>query len=277
MQSILVPTDFSPNAYNAARYAMALAKDLGVTKIVLYNAYLPYVPNDPELGMPLQDDLDELKQLSEDGLLKMKNTFTTIDNDINLLYESDYNMITNGVLDACKKHKADLVVMGITGADTKLGEAIIGSNAVDVSKHSETPVIIVPAGARYSKLNKILLAADFKKIAETMPVAEIKKILDATNAQLDILHVEANTNDTEANLENEKTIFNSLLDGYYPQYHFLKGESFTDAINKFTVENNSDLIIIIPKKHGLFEGIFRKSHTKALAFHSHIPVMTIHE
>jgi len=278
MQAIIVPTDFSPNAYNAARYAIALATDFRATKVVLYNAYQPYVSEDPELGLPYQTDMEEFKQISEDGLMKMKDVLQPeMPSSIVLEYESDYNIITGGVIDACKKYSADLIVMGITGGESKLEETIIGSNAVNVSKDSKIPVIIVPAEAKYSGLKKILLAVDFKKVAETTPVAAIKKLLDGTNAQLDVLHVEIGTNENEAALDNEKNIFNDLFSEYGPQYNSIKGETFTDAINQFAVENKTDMIIVVPKKHNLFESIFKRSHTKALAFHSHIPIITIHE
>jgi nucleotide-binding universal stress UspA family protein len=277
MQSILVPTDFSPTAYNAARYAIALAADMKATKIILYNAYQPYVSEDPELGLPLQTDMEEFKQISEEGLIKMQNALQSeVPSSMQLEYESDYNIITSGILEVCKKYNAELIIMGITNTESKLEEAIIGSSAVDVSKHSEIPVIIVPVNANYTGLKKVLLAVDFKKSAETTPVAEIKKLLDVTHAQLDILHVEANESD-ELNLDAEKNIIDSLLGNYTPQYHFIQGKDFTDAINQFVVDNNSDLIIVIPKKHGFLEGIFKRSHTKALAFHSHIPIMSIHE
>ncbi|MBV9962754.1 MAG: universal stress protein, partial [Parafilimonas sp.] len=271
------PTDFSPNAYNATRYAVALAKDLKATKIILYNAYQPYVSEDPELGLPLQADMQEFKQLSEANLEKMENVLQSeVPSSISLESESDYNIITNGILEACKKHDAGLIVMGISGIENKLEEAIFGSNAIDVSKHSEFPVIIVPANATYTGFKKILLAVDLKKSAETTPVAAIKSLLDITNAQLDILHVEANAND-EVSLEKEKAVLNSLFANYNAQFHFLQGKVFTDAINQFALDNQSDLIIVIPKKHGLFEGIFKRSHAKALAFHSQIPLMSVHE
>src|SRR4051794_22444401 len=129
MQSILVPTDFSSHSYNAARYAIELAKDLKATKIILYNAYQPYVSEDPELGLPLQTDMEEFRQLSKTNLEKMQTALQPeASTSIALEYESDYSVITSGILDACKKHNAELVIMGITGAETKLEEAIIGSN-----------------------------------------------------------------------------------------------------------------------------------------------------
>ena len=277
MQSILVPTDFSANAYNAATYAIALAADIKATEVILYNAYQPYVSEDPELSLPLQTDVEAFKQISADALVKMKAVLEKeLPPSIQLKIKSEYNMVTAGIVDAAKDLNAGFIVMGISGTESKLEEAIIGSNAVDVSRHSEVPVIVVPAKAKYVQFRKILLAVDFKKSAETTPVAAIKNLLDVTKAQLDILHVEAGTN-TDIDLDTEKNIVENLFQNYNPQYHFLQSKVFTDAINQFALENKSDLIIVIPKKHGLFEGIFKRSHTKALVFHSDIPIMTIHE
>ncbi|HEY2725844.1 MAG TPA: universal stress protein, partial [Parafilimonas sp.] len=181
MQSILVPTDFSPNAYNAARYAIALAADIKATEIILYNAYQPYVSEDPELGVPLQTDMEEFKQISADGLERMKSILEKeTPSSVQLKFESEYNLLTPVIIDSYKNFNADFIVMGISNAENKFEEAIIGSNATDVSKHSEIPVIIVPAEAKYTSLKRILLAVDFKKSAETTPVTEIKKLLDAT-------------------------------------------------------------------------------------------------
>jgi len=278
MKSIIVPTDFSPASYNTAHYAIALATDLKADKIVLYNAYQPYISEDPEMGVVLQQDTLEFKQISEDSLIRMRDILQSeTPASIDLLCESDYNTITNGIEDISKKYDAELIIMGITGAGSAIEEAIIGSNAIAVSRQSKIPVIIVPAGATYSGLKKIMLALDFKKVEETTPVGEIKKLLDTAKAQLDILHVETGAGNTEESINDEKKILSSLFNNYYPQYHLIKGENFTETINRFAIENNADLIVVIPKKHGFFESIFKRSHTKALVFHSHIPIMTIHE
>ena len=278
MQPIIVPTDFSPGAYNAARYAIALATDLKATKIVLYNAYQPFISEDTGMDVLLIQDISDFKKISEEGLVNMREKIQAeVPSSIQLELESEYSLVTDGILGVCEKYNAELIVMGITGAETKLEEAIIGSNAVDVARDSKIPVVIIPVNAEYEKLRKVLLAVDFKKVAETTPVSEIKRLLDVTNAQLDVLHVEAAANTAHIDLDDEKKVFNSLFSNYNPQYHFIESENFTDAINDFAISNGSNLIIVIPKKHGLFEGIFKRSHTKALAFHSHIPVLSIHE
>ena len=204
MNTILVPTDFSANAYNAARYAIAMAADLNAAEIILYNTFQPYVSEDPELGLPLQTDVEEFKKISEQGLAKM---IAALQNEtpasIQLKYESEYNIVTNGIIDACKAYNADLIIMGIAVTENKLEETLFGSSAVDVSKHSEIPVIIVPLEAKYSRVQKILLAVDLKNQLQITPVTAIKKMLDTTKAQLDILHIEVNAND-EAAFDEEK-------------------------------------------------------------------------
>jgi hypothetical protein len=72
-------------------------------------------------------------------------------------------------------------------------------------------------------------------------------------------------------------ILDRLLKEFSPTYHFIENESFTAGINLFSEKNHIDLIITMPKKHGFFDSLFKKSHTKKLAFHSHLPLMVMHD
>lgn len=278
MKTIVVPTDFSPASYNAAHYAIGLAKQLDASKIILYNAYQQFISEDPMMMTVVTQDITELQKISEDGLQHMLQTLQPgLPANLQAECTSDYNTVTNGILQACEEHNAELIIMGITGASGKLEEVVIGSNAVDVSRRSKMPVIIVPADAKYKPLKRVLLACDFKKVVETTPVDPIKKILDATHTELHVLHVEDGAHDFKPDTPLENLMLEELFRGYDPQYHNAASHHFTEAINQFATANEIDLVIVIPKKHGLFEGIFKRSHTKALAFHSHLPLMTIHE
>jgi hypothetical protein len=69
----------------------------------------------------------------------------------------------------------------------------------------------------------------------------------------------------------------SLLEEVRPHYHFITNADIEEGINGFAEKNNLDLVIAIPKKHKLLDGIFKPSSTKQLIFQSHIPVMCVHE
>ena len=275
MNSILVPTDFSDTAMNAGRYAVSLACDLGIQKIILYNAYQAPISADPSMPAVQLFDIDVLKKTSVDGLNKFSSALQASCNRP-MLFEtkSEFQLLTGGVEELCRHESIDAIVMGVTGG-SKMEEVLIGSNTISVAKHVTVPVYIIPKNASYKTIRNVLLACDFKKVVDTMPVQAIKNLLDLTRSKIHILNVsEKQTKPDEA---FESLLLDTLFQGYDPQYHFIHDTHFTEAINHFADNNAIDLVVTIPKKHGLFEGLFKKSHTKSLAFHSHLPLMVIHE
>ena len=48
------------------------------------------------------------------------------------------------------------------------------------------------------------------------------------------------------------------------------------AISTFSEGHNIDAIITVPRKHSFLESLFKSSHTKKLAYHSHVPILAIH-
>jgi nucleotide-binding universal stress UspA family protein len=275
MNSLLVPTDFSDTANNAGLYAVSLAEDLGIQKIILYNAYQAPISADPSMPAVQLFDIDILKKTSKDGLEKFRSQLQSVCKKP-MLFETkaEFQMLTSGVEELCKKEQIDAIIMGITGG-SKLEEVLIGSNTISVAKHVTVPVFIIPGNTSYKPVKQILLACDFKKVVDTMPVAAIKNLVETTGAKLQILNVSEKP--TKPDEQFESLLLDTLFQGYQPQYHFIHDTHFAEAINNFADTHAIDLIITIPKKHGLFEGLFKKSHTRSLAFHSHIPLMVIHE
>lgn len=276
MKTILVPTDFSNTARNAAKYALALGDQIKATRIVLYNAFQAPISVDPMVPTVQLLDMDLMKKSSEEGLAQFKAELKEAPfGNIEMDTFSEYNVLTGGINDLAKAVAADFIVMGITGGGA-VTETLIGSNAVSVSLHSTIPVIIVPPEASFKKINHVLLACDFKQVLETTPVRPLKLLLENTGAALHILHVNSST-EKAIDVSFESMVLDSLLKNNRPEYHFVENESFTDGINQFADDNNIDLIITIPKKHGFFDNIFKKSHTKRLAFHTHLPLMVMHD
>jgi len=70
---------------------------------------------------------------------------------------------------------------------------------------------------------------------------------------------------------------NALLDGFEPDYAFIRLYDFTEAINQFAIDRGADMIITVPRRHNFLERVFSTSHTEKLAYHTHIPLLAIHE
>jgi nucleotide-binding universal stress UspA family protein len=273
MKTILVPTDFSDISKNAALYAIELGNQLKAAKIILYNAYQAPVVTEPTMPVMQMLDIDTLKKISEDGMKLFKSSLQTQNsNKVDIEEINEFAVLPNAIDEVCARTGADLIVMGITGA-SRLEEVLIGSTAISVVKNTKIPVIIIPPIAKCHQIKQVMLACDYKKVEETTPLEPIKKLLEATNAKLFVLNVSQKSSTDKSSQEQ----LLSLLKSFNPEFHTINTSDFVGGINDFVEANNIDVIITIPKKHGLFEGLFKESHTKQLAFHSHVPLMCIHE
>ncbi|HEX8331121.1 MAG TPA: universal stress protein [Segetibacter sp.] len=275
MKTILLPTDYSETAKNAALYAFELAKQIGSTKIILYNAYQAPVAVDPSLPVMQLLNMDDIQRISEEGMKNFKNELAShADADIHVETLNEFAVLHSNIDDVCEHTRTDLVVMGITGGGG-LEEVLIGSNTINVVKHTKVPVLIVPAEAKYKQVKEIVLVCDYKKIDEAIPQKQLKNILEATKAKLFVLNIDHNK-DHANDLQEAFGLDNALKD-YAPEYHHVDKKDFAEAVNEFVANNEVDMIITIPKKYGFFESIFKRSHTKQLAYHTHVPLLCMHD
>ena len=138
------------------------------------------------------------------------------------------------------------------------------------------PLITVSPEAKFSSIKNIGLACDFNKVIDTIPADEIKKLVEDFHAKLHIL------NTGRQKTYNPEIVFESgmlreLLKDVQAEYHFIPGDDKDQAIIDFAEKNHIDLLVVLPKRHGLFDKLVHKSHSKQLVLHSHVPVMALHK
>lgn len=279
MKTILVPTDFSRTAENAGIYAATLAKQTGTEHIILFHAYASstIVTGDPMVPALNVFNINELKEAAEENLKRAAEELRqNLPAEIAIETLSEYGFLPDCLHSLCTSRSIDLVVMGISG-EGSFQENFIGSNAINVAKHIHTPVIIVPNQAKAHSIKKIAVASDFKEVAENTPFNVIRKILEETSAELFVLNVDHNDRNRTESFEYEHMMLETFFEKYQPSVHLIDSPDFVGGINQFVEENNIDLVVMIPKKHGLFESVFKRSHTKMLAFHAKVPLMVVHK
>lgn len=281
MKNILVPTDFSATARNAAHYALHLAEQLCSLKVILYNAYQAPLMIDPMVPAVSLLDEAQLRNASNENLAAFKLTLEAF-RPKNCVIETycEYALLTNGLDAACEANNAGLIVMGITGGGL-LEETLIGSNTVAVANHSQVPVIIVPRNTVFTPIRTIMLLSGFDKADTTIPVKAVRKMIADTGARLLVFTREGIPGEYSmthsSGTPDQNDTLHGLLQDLNPEYHFSKNKHYSEAVNLFALEHQADLVITIPGKHGFFESLFTRNHTTELAFHTHVPLMVIHE
>lgn len=275
MKTIIIPTDFSPAADNAVNYGvdMALAIDASVVLLHVYN--IPIALGDVPVALL---SVDELKSAAETNIAQLKKNLEHVTSGKLKIYaETRLGNIVDELEEMTKNIHPFAVVMGTTGLSA-VERTLFGSNTLTAIKHLTCPVICVPKGKEYGNgVQKIGLACDFKEVVETTPVAEIKEFVKEFHAQLFVLNVDYDNRQFNAETPQQSALLHTVLEEVHPEYHFITHKDIENGINDFAETHNLDLLIAIPKKHKLLDGLFRKSSTKQLVFESHVPVMCVHE
>ena len=278
MKKILIPTDFSSTAFNSSVYGLEFAKQTNAEKAILFNAFQAPINVSPDPMVPSIEsfDFDTLRKASSDSLQIFKqNVINKVTGSLTVETLSECCTLVSDIDSIAKENEAGLIIMGITGSGT-MSEIFIGSNSIQVSKHTDVPVLIVPANVTYKPITNILLVSDYINVSETIPYKEICKLLDATRAKLTVLHVDEEYLVEEP--ENDiiqKEILSSMFSGYNIEYFIATNSIFLDAVNEFIEMNKIDLVIAVPKKYGFPENILHQSVSKTMAFHTHIPLILI--
>ena len=275
MKKFLVPTDFSETSKNAARYAVELAQDDPETTIILYNTYYKLSPGSD--GSLLTESDEDRKTVLNQALRNLEIELHEI-STVRIEYVAEEgSSLVDSIERYVRYNGINFVIMGITGS-TKLEQIFIGSNALNMARQGICPVIIVPPNARFKKIQNVMLLSDFKNVKSTTPVAQIKQILDSFKPNLHIVNVDSEHYiQLTEDYKRERDWMEKTFEDYKPEFYFIRLYDFLDATSNFTVDQNIDLIVTVPRKHSFLSGLYKTSHTKKLAYHSHIPVAAIHE
>ena len=275
MKKLLVPTDFSDTSKNAALFAVQMAADIQNARIILIHVSDKITGGSD--GSPLTEDDDDRRVILTQALSQLKDELHAASTvPIDFVTEKGSSLVET--LTRYVRHQAiDLVIMGITGA-TRLEQIFMGSNTLEMAKESVCPVMIIPPDAKYRTIKNVVLASDFKEVDVTIPVAPLKATLDLFKPALHIVNVDSEhyvelTDEYKA----ERVKLEGMLKGYSPEFYFIRQYDFFDAISQFVDDKNIDLIFIVPKDRSFVSNLFKTSHTKKLAYHSHVPIVAIHE
>ena len=275
MKILVVPTDFSPVSINAINYAVDLAEAIEANIMLVHIFQIP-VSFNTDIYIPSISP-DELQKINDERIHELKQKIEKIGSGkIKIFAEAKMGEIVDELNAICKSINPFAIVMGTKG-QSAVERLFLGSATLSAIRHLNIPVIVIPPGAKFKEIKKIGLACDFKQVVDSTPVSEIREFVKLFNAELDVLNVDYKKKNPDAEKPEQSLLLDTLLQDLNPSYFFIDNPVVEDGINEFAEKNNIDLLLVIPKKHRLLDGLFQKSHSTQLAFHSHIPILSIHE
>lgn len=280
MKTILIPTDFSNDANEAAKYAVGFGKYVGAKRIVLLNSFFVSVY---ESILPSPDFIqlsnEEIVQKQESLLrrlraLKARLESLVSEDNITIEYHLSSLPLLKAIRQIIEDKDIDLVVIGSAGEDVK-EENILGRNTIAIAKTSKVPVIVCPPQTKFTPINKVILACDFKKVTDTIPLTELQNVLNRTEAKLLVLNVDPQGHHLKPASASETSALKQLLKDFNPQYHYTDDTDTIDSIIQFADNQEAQLIIALPKRYSFLQGLMHNSVSQKLALNAKTPVLIL--
>ncbi|PQB03366.1 universal stress protein, UspA family [Polaribacter filamentus] len=276
MKRILLPTDFSENAYNAISYAVQLYKD---TKCKFYILHT-YTPVSISAGSMVDNyssfDLQDItKETAERKLKEIDDRLKTEFNNTNHTFITtvSFNTLTSEMVEVVKKKEIDFVIMGTKGA-TGAKEIFIGSNTMQTIKNLKCPVIAIPSGFKYEKPSEILFPTDYEIHKANQYLSLIKELCEKNNSRLHVLNV---SQDIPLKVKQEQT--ETFLDDFFKDtahlFHNTENQDLMEAIVTFKKTYKINFLIMVHNEHNFFENLFFKPVVNQMVYHTNIPFLVI--
>jgi len=281
MKRILIPTDFSDNAWNAIDYTMRLFQH-DECLFYLLNTYTPVIPSSRFMA-PMIDGVrieDAIRDNSKTGLTKTiarikkeydnpKHSFETI---------SSFNLLVEEVKDIVDEFHVDLIVTGTKGA-SGMDEVFMGSNTVRIIKSTKKcPVLSIPQNFEFSTPSEIAFATDFNRFYTESELLPLLQLARSFNATIRIVHVQYEIKAlTELQLFNLNMLRKYLDDVAHYVHTVSELNSVSHTLDVFSQELDIHLLAMLNYQHSYMERMTREPIVKRTAFHTQIPLLVIPE
>ncbi|MUU79690.1 universal stress protein [Winogradskyella endarachnes] len=270
--NILIPTDFSDNAWCATVYALKLFKDKDCLFYFFHSTKLK-INSTAKLSNKLIHFLTEnatkellhLKDIAESTDANPKHDFEIIvcNNDLN---ETMVRII--------EKNDINLVVMGTKGA-TKGKEIIFGSNTVKaIRKIKKCPILVVPDEYDYMRPSQIAFPTDFNRLYSE-ELKPLKFLSDLHQSKIRVIHINKEEELTELQEYNLDQL-EVKLKKHNHSFHWMPdyGKKHT-AIKDFIDELNINILVMVSYKYSFIKRILREPVIKKIGFKPSIPFLVI--
>ncbi|QQX75796.1 MULTISPECIES: universal stress protein [Aequorivita] len=278
MKKILVPTDFSKNAYAALFYVTKLFSDeaLQITILHSFGEEVGKLTSRVDIGR--SDNIIEklYRQSNEDGeqlvhkikldSSKVAHNFEVISTPATLSKTVNKLVSTEGI---------DLVVMGSKGR-TGAEDVLVGSTTEKITKSLEgCPLLIVPREVDFVIPSNIAFATDYNDFYQLSKLRPIVRLVRQYNSTLHLVHV-GSKSELDTNQQQNLEKYQNDLTEYNTQFHFIsKGESISKTLHTFIDNNTMDLLALVYHKHAFLKQLFREPVVSRVGKHTHIPTLVI--
>ena len=272
MLVVLLPTDFSENARNAAYFASQLFKYRRAHFCLVHaaEARLPVAAGSPEedelhgredeylkgLGDTLQNTCSSLSE-------KLYNPRHTLDK--RLLHTS----LKGGLNPLVRELEADIVVMGTQGSKAR-AERSFGRRTLRALKGLECPVLAIPFIYLYEPPKRVVFATDFRVPYQRRELKLLCEVAGSYRSQIELLYV-SDSDTLDPGQQDNKRFLEAALHKAQIAFTAVPGTERAETILDYLGRRAAQLLVMVNTGHGLVDRFLGQFTLDYVGLHVDIP------
>ena len=276
MRKVLVPTDFSDNAFNALQYACQVFKYERCDFFILH-AYAEQVyQQDTVVKRSFLEELKEATyQKSEQDLKKTLHQIKDYSPNPRHRFRliSAFGTLTDEINDLVNDENIDIVVMGTRG-ETNDRKITFGSNTVQVLKYVQCPVLAVPENYEYHPPKELLFPTDYMVPYKRRELKLLCDMSGSFRSNIHILYINPLSRISLRQEDNREFLKENLQKARL-QFESTEEEDKTVAITKYIVHNDIDMLVMVNSRHSHLEDMLYRSTIDKIGLHIKIPFLVL--
>jgi nucleotide-binding universal stress UspA family protein len=281
MKTYIVPIDFSETSVHAAEFTALLTNQTAVEDVYLLHSYHISVYESilptPDMLIPSEEEIEE--QVIE-RTRKLEGLRARIHKQmregVTVHIRISRSPLVRAIIESINQLHGDIVILGSNGSSDS-HNSHIGSNVVNISKLSPVPVIVVPPLCHYEKIKRVVMACDFDKVKDSVPLEPLKRLLQRHDVELEVVNIDKEAKHKNPDPEQlaEETVLHKMLQDYHPRYYYNNESDVLNGILSFAKGHHAQMVIALPHKYSFFQSLLHTSVSQQLTVHCAVPVLLL--
>ncbi len=271
MKTILVATDFSPHANQAARFAAQLAHDQKA-QLVLLHVYQIWPDNPAKTGdFPLSAEVPRERSLiALERLAKELRRIKGADLPVRCIAQEGHTLST--IRRVTKEEQAELLIMSTVGTAPQSTQ-LMGSIATSMVAETQVPLLLIPPGITYTGVKNVVLGIDLTATPNAVSFDTALSFARSFGSVINVLCIsdDPDGTDTRKHAEHIRHLLN-------PTPHTLTisaGDEIYDTLLAFAHDNKADLIMMLPQMRNWLQRLIHEGETQRMARLTDIPLLAV--
>lgn len=264
MKKILYSTEFSDHAGHVLRYGVELAKAFDATLLVMHGF------GKPDVRITGEDKQEKARKVIQ-RLEEFVQKHVPESESMNIELVAEYGYPADAVLEAARKHDADLIVLGMQGSN-KAMERQVGSTAREIIRRSEDRMIMaIPSTARYEGFQNLAFATSFE-FRDFRALKTIKEIADIFQSNIHVVHVVERPAAKEDARQDLDTLISLFQDVERMDFYLLEGE-IRPELEAYVSDKKIAILGMMSHRKGFWKWLTEGSVTREMVGELHVPLL----